>query len=235
MENFYQNIKNMIDFNLRKVLNFSRKNYFEPPEPKINLFKKDKEIERESFLLEKYNFEKVKNESSKINYLENLCLLDILDKYLNTEKQDYISVLDIGAKNWSYVKAEYYFFVKYSDSLLLNGIELDTNRLYQNFYSRKEVAKFHIKDLKNTNYLEGDFLKHEGKYDYIIWILPFIKKYPHLKWGLPIEYFKPNEMLEHAMNSLKEKGQLVIINQGKEEFEIHYSMCGRNTTPNNNK
>lgn len=220
MKYFYQNFKNRFDFFLRQNLRFSRENYFEKNEPKENLFLNEDEIIKEQYLSEKYDLEELKNSTTRHNYIENLYFIDILDQYLKVDYKNELKVLDIGSKNWFYAKGEYSFFKKYAERLFLDGIELDSNRLYSNFYSRREVAKFHIKTLENTNYIEGDFLKHNEKYDYIIWVLPFIKKYPHLKWGLPLEYFRPNEMLKHAYESLNENGQLSIINQGKEEFEI---------------
>lgn len=220
MKYFYQNFKNMIDFYLRQKLSFSRKNYNEKNEPKEGFFNTQDEIQKERYLVEKYDLEYIKNNTSRINYLENLYIIDILDQYLNFEYKKDLNVIDVGSKNWFYVKGEYFFFKKHCEKLNLDGIEIDANRLYYNFYSRAEVAKFHTKNLSGTNYISEDFLKHNKKYDCIIWILPFIKKYPHLKWGLPLEYFKPNEMLKHAYDSLSEGGQMLIINQGKEEFEI---------------
>lgn len=220
MKYFYLNFKNRFDFFLRQNLRFSRGNYFEKNEPKENLFLNEDEIIKEQSLSEKYDLEELKNSTTRNNYIENLYFIDILDQYLKVEYKKELKVLDIGSKNWFYAKGEYFFFKNHSDKLFLDGIELDPNRLYSNFYSRKEVAKFHTKGLIGVNYIEGDFLKHNKKYDCIIWILPFIKKYPHLKWGLPLECFKPNEMLKHAYESLNEGGQMLIVNQGKEEFEI---------------
>ena len=64
-------------------------------------------------------------------------------------------------------------------------------------------------------YIAGDLLKHNQKYDYIIWYLPFITEYPLIKWGLPLKYFKPLKMLEHAYHLLNKNGELLIINQGR--------------------
>lgn len=172
-------------------------------------------------LRNKFNF-------SRKNYFEKQKLTDILrdiyyfnifKKYFsNIEENKEISVLDIGSKNWEYVNSEYSFFNSYTKNFILNGIELDAYRLNSNFYTRLEIAKFYIKNMANTNYIAGDFLEHNQLYDYIIWILPFITKYPLVKWGLPLKYFKPLEMLEHANNLLKDKGELLIINQGEDEY-----------------
>lgn len=219
MGNYFDKIKNSIDFYLRQKILFSRIDYFEQNELKNSLFSSQDEIDREKYLYEKYDLSKVKSSTTCKNYLENLYLLDILDLFLNIDFQDNLNILDVGSSTWSYVKSQYQFFKKNSTSLCLNGIELDANRLNTRFYSRKEVAKFHIKNLENTNYTEGDFLEHKERYDYIIWILPFILEYPLFRWGLPIKYFRPEEMLKHAHCLLKDGGQMIIINQGEEEYK----------------
>ena len=57
----------------------------------------------------------------------------------------------------------------------------------------------------------------KGKYDYIIWFLPFVLKNPHKLWGLPMKYFCPEKMLSHSYNLLNQNGQMLIINQGELE------------------
>lgn len=220
MFEFFTDIKNILDFSLRNKFNISRKNYLEKNQDKKGLFTDKQLFETEEYLVEKYNLQNFKENSTTINYLENLNLLYILDKYLTIESKENLSILDIGSKNWTYAKAEHAFFQKYSKTLSLTGIEIDSNRLYTNFFSRKEVAKFHIKQLPNTEYIEGDFLKHNKKYDYIIWILPFVDKTPIMRWGLPLAFFKPPEMLKHALKSLNDNGKLFIINQGEYEYYI---------------
>lgn len=235
---YFENIKNNIDFFLREHLKFSRKNYFEANESKEGLFEglknPQKALERENFLYEKYELEFLKSNSTRQNYLENLYIIDVLDKYFaphpnpppqgGREVHKYF-VLDIGCKNWFYAKGEHAFFKKFCNNLVLDGIEIDTHRLYSNFYSRKEAAKFYIKGLENTEYIEGDFLNHNEKYDYMVWILPFVVENPLLKWGLPLRYFKPEEMLKKAYDLLKNGGSMLILNQGKAEHDIQIKLC----------
>lgn len=227
MNKFIANIKNNIDFCLRNTIKFSRKNYFLENESKENLFDTVEEIELEDFLFKKYELSYLKNNSACNNYVENLSILNTLDKYLEMDFKENLTVLDIGSKNWSYAKGEYFFFKKYCNNLCLYGIELDSNRLYTNFYSRKEVAEFHIKNLQNTTYIEGNLLEHKKKYDVIIWILPFLTEFPLLKWGLPLKYFKPVSMLNYAYNLLNENGKIFIINQGEEEFDKQIELCNK--------
>lgn len=219
MKDCFKNLKNNIDFFLRKKITFSRKNYRLSNEEKPAL------REREKYLIEKYKVEQFRCNSSLQNYSENLHTLDLLDKYLEPSFENKLKVLDVGSKNWFYAQAENLFFKKYCQELILKGIELDCNRLDTHFYSRFEIAKYHIKNLENAELICGDFLEHNEKYDYIIWILPFVFESPHLKWGLPLKHFKPKEMLKHAVSLLNEEGQIFILNQGKEEFAEQIKLC----------
>ena len=36
-------------------------------------------------------------------------------------------------------------------------------------------------------------------------------------WGLPKKYFYPEKLLNHAFSLLKDKGQMLIVNQGEYE------------------
>lgn len=218
MKHFIQNLKNNIDFFLRQHLSFSRKNYFEKNESK-------ERVSSDEYLSEKFDLNYLKSNSTTQNYLENLYIIDILNKFLNINFQETLNVLDIGCKNWFYAKGEYAFFKKYCKNLYLDGIELDGNRIYSNFYSRAEVAKFHIKNLDGTTYIQKNFLEHNKKYDYIIWILPFVTEEPLLKWGLPKNCFYPEKMLLHAYNSLNFEGKVLIINQGEVEYKIQQELC----------
>ena len=218
MNHLYSNLKNNIDFFLRSHITISRKNYTEKAVNTDCVFKNHEQKNLYCLLKEKYDLNPL-YQYNEINFLTNLYYIDIFDKYLKPENKS-VSVLDIGSKNWNYAGSEYIFFKRTSEKLLLNGIELDAYRLCTNLFNRYEIAKFYIKSFKNTNYIADDFMNHNMQYDYIIWILPFITEYPLLKWGLPLKYFKPQKMLEHALNLLKDEGKMFIINQGENEFNI---------------
>lgn len=224
MKYFLDNIKNTIDFFLRQKFRFSRRNYYVAPESKDGLFEDIESSQKERYLFEKYNLSSLKENSTRMNYLENLYTLEILDKYLCIEKKHKISALDIGAKNWFYAQGEYFFFKHFCDELSLGGIELDAHRLYTSLFSRFEVAKFYSKGLDGACYIAGDLLEHNEKYDFIVWFLPFVIEYPLIKWGLPLRYFKPQKMLEHACSLLNEGGQMLIINQDIEEYEVQQKL-----------
>ena len=186
-----EEIKNEIDFFIRNLTKFSRKNYIE----------KNQEI-------------------IKINIFQNNYIREILEQYFFKIQNKELHILDIGCKNWFYAKAQYDFFKGFSSNFVLDGVELDAHRLYSNFYSRYEVAKYYIKDLKNTNYIIGNLLDINKKYDYITWFLPFVSYKPHKFWGLPKKYFNPEKLLSHAISLLNDGGQMIIVNQGEKERDI---------------
>ena len=188
-------LRNKVDFFIRNKTRFSRKGFEE---------KDSEHIER--------------------NRLENLYTKDILTKYFSQIPKKSVEVLDIGCKNWFYVKGEHDFFKGFSEEVFLDGVELDAYRLYSNFYTRYEVAKFYTKGLQNTNYIAGNLLDIDKKYDYIVWFLPFVIQEPHEYWGLPKKYFYPETLLVHAYNLLKDKGEMLIINQGEEEAKAQINL-----------
>ena len=207
---------------MRNHIIFSRKNYAEGVNVGgniENIFENDEQKILYKYLKQKYDLSPLEK-LNRINFFTNLHYLAVFDKYITPPQKENIRILDVGSKNWNYAGSEYIFFRNLAKDLTLTGIELDGYRLCTNFYNRLEIAKFYAKDLPNTNYIVGDFMEHNEKYDYIIWILPFITKYPHIKWGLPLKYFKPEKMLAHAYNLLNENGEMLIINQGEDEYNI---------------
>jgi hypothetical protein len=222
---FLNNLKNSFDFFIRQRFPISRVDFYQENEAKDNLFTNEVQREREAYLCEKYDLYDLKNNSTCAVYLENLYFADVFDNYFDIGEMDEASVLDIGSKNWSYVTSEYKFFRKFCSVLTLRGIELDCNRLYSNFYSRKEVAKYYIKKLSDTEFICGDFLKHYEKYDYITWFLPFVFESPLCSWGLPSKYFLPERMLNHAVELLKNNSKIFIVNQGEEEYLKQIELC----------
>ena len=186
----FDDLRNNIDFFIRNKTKLSRKNFVETD---VELLKR--------------------------NELENLYTKDVLNQFLDKTSRKQAQVLDIGCKNWFYAKGEYDYFANFAKDFILDGVELDAYRLYSNFYNRYEVAQSHIKDLKNVNYIVGNLLDINERYDYIIWFLPFVLKEPHKLWGLPEKYFYPEKLLKHAYNLLNNNGQMLIINQGDLEAE----------------
>ena len=187
----FENFKNEIDFFIRNKTRFSRKNYIE---------NSVRELE--------------------INNAQNLYFCEILERYFFKISNKKLSILDIGCKNWFYIKGIYDFFNVFSSDFEIDGVELDAHRLYSNLYSRFEVAKYYMKNFKNVNYIAGNLLDIEKRYDYITWFLPFVKIEPLKKWGLPKKYFCPEKLLTHAYSLLNDGGQMLIVNQGEKERDV---------------
>lgn len=166
-----------------------------------------------------------KNYKGEVNNDEAAYVFDILTRYMNPKPEGSLKILDIGSKNWAYVKVEYDFFRKYCDNLTLDGVEIDAYRLYANLYSRFEAAKFYIKNLEGVRYYADDLMNISDKYDYIIWLLPFVTPYPLEQWGLPKNYFMPQRLLEHACEILKK--EMLIVNQGEQEAKIQQTLIDR--------
>lgn len=203
----FEDLKNSFDFFVRSKTRFSRKNF----------------VEKNQELIER-------------NRLENLYTEELLSRFFSNLDKDGVSLLDIGCKNWFYAKGEFDFLRKRYAKFTMDGVELDAYRLYSNFYSRLEVAKYYTKELENTNYIVANLLELDKKYDYITWFLPFVVIQPHVFWGLPKKYFYPPKMLAHAYSLLNKNGEMLIINQTEleanvqrellEELKIPYEFLG---------
>jgi len=190
--------------------------------------------EKEKAFLEKYRLYDFKGDSTRRNYLENLYIIELLEKYIQIpDNRAFINVLDIGSKDWFYVQGEYRFF-KYQNKekeVELTGIELDAYRVYINFYSRFDAAEYHMRNLEGVRYIPGDFLFHQGEYDYITWFFPFLTEKPLLKWGLPLYYLRPEQMLKHAYRLLKPEGEMLIVNQEIKEYHIQQQLLNKLNIP----
>lgn len=221
-----KNLRNIIDFFLRNLIRISRE-YKGKDESKESLFEYLPEKNRflaekkEQLYFEKYSLLSLKNNSTRRNYLDNLALLELLENNIKVEKEN-PRILDIGSKNWFYAAGEYKFFVynNFEKEIWLDGIEIDAFRMYSNFYTRRDYAGYYTKYLANCRYFFGDLLKHREKYDYITWFFPFVTEFPLLEWGLPLNTFKPLEMLQHAAGLLNPNGIMLIVNQDENEYMI---------------
>lgn len=195
----FEDLKNQFDFFLRNLTRFSRKNFIET---------------------NKKNKERI--------CLENLYTKDVLSQFFNQELRKQVKVLDVGCKNWFYAQGEYQFFKSFCEEVFLDGVEIDPYRLYSNLYSRFEVAKYYTRGLKNTNYIAGNLLDINKKYDFIVWFLPFVVKEPHVYWGLPQKLFYPEKLINHAYSLLEENGAMLIINQGELEAQVQKNLLEKN-------
>lgn len=229
-----RNLTNQFFFTLRNSLAFSRKLKYIKNQPKTSLFKNESDQNLEKDLLETYNLNLFHNNSTIITYKENLYILKLLQDTFNSEEinveSENMNILDIGSRNFSYATSLQHFFLYYNSPLtprhiFLDGIEIDPNRLMADLHTRKDYAQYYIENLVNTRYLTEDFLNYnEKQYNFITWFLPFLTPKPLLQWGLPLQYLKPNLMLEHSYSLLAKNGYMIILNQSSQETKIQMDL-----------
>lgn len=151
---------------------------------------------------------------SRIEFIENLYLLDLLDQHVGVVKTDGVA-LDIGCRNFSHLPA-LSAFMRQS----WYGVELDANARYWNSYTRRAYGEWMAKQREGCRYIPGSLLKVEGSYIFISWILPFVVEAPLQRWGLPARFFQPEQLLAKACSLLANDGVMLIVNQGAEEAEV---------------
>lgn len=221
---------NRVFFNLRCRLQWQRRGYREIPESKEDLFgnlpaplaKRAATLATE--LRARYQLASLYAAASRLNYLENLFLLDLFDQAWSEAALTLPAaprILDVGAKNWYYVRAVYQFFQYQGQreprSIHLTGIELDAYRVYADWHSRYDYAVAYMQGLPDCRYLVGDFLDHREQYDVVLLLFPFLLERTLLQWGLPLTHFQPLKFLQHALDLLTPAGILCIVNQGEQE------------------
>ncbi len=126
---------------------------------------------------------------------------------------DPATVLDIGAKNWHYVRALWALLVGHGGGrrqVALTGIEIDPYVVYRDGHSRHDWARLYAAPCPGARYVAGDALAHRGSYDLVLLLFPIMLASEHLDWGLPLERHRPAELLAHAYAQLKPGGALIV-------------------------
>ena len=218
---------NQVDFLLRNIAHWRRKGYTLQHTLTLNVMSalnKHDPMAAER-LIRTYHLLNWLQFSDLDNLLENFYYLEMLESALlhsNIELQDYIQVADIGVSHWFYVRSFYALLMWYKTSaprsFWLSGYEIDPFRVYLNFYSRYDLAQAYIQGLQNVSYHPKEFSIQAEKYHIITLLFPFIFLRDHLQWGLPYKLFHPEILLQNASLSLKNKGLMIIVNQGEEEY-----------------
>jgi hypothetical protein len=186
--------------------------------------------EREAALLARYPLDDLLPRVSPIRYLETLTYLEHLDRLVGSmpwpeaDSDGRFAWLDVGAKNWLYVEALTRFARQRCDTFELVGIELDAYRVYEDLHSRYDYARHFIQAIPEARYEVADVCTHWRRYQVITHFLPFVLSDPLLAWGLPLQEFKPVEILRHLLEILEPDGYLLIVNQGEAEVEAQRAL-----------
>lgn len=215
----------------------NKRTYTEPAEvahEPIGFFTADRKhaaawAHEEARLIQTYQLEEFRQICQRIRYIDTLNHLQFLELYFKEHDlpdtgETPLRWLDVGAKNWLYVKA--------IDAFLTHkihpperghevvGIEIDPNRLYVDGHTRQGHALSYIQHDPHITYLTGDAMKHHERYDVMSSFLPFIVPEPCLNWGLPLNKLKPQAMLSHLTDCLNPNGVLLIMNQDHDEDAV---------------
>ena len=139
-----------------------------------------------------------------------------------------IVAADIGPSDWFYLPALVSFltYYQYEDgrSIRLEGYEIDPYRVYNTFHARHNIAAQRVAAFDGVEYFKTPFKPIGQTYDLILQCFPFLFLKDHLSWGLPGNLFDPQKLLMDVAFSLKEKGLLLIINQGVEENQLQKTL-----------
>lgn len=129
-----------------------------------------------------------------------------------------IDALDIGAKNWHYVRAVWELLERHGldgpggdrRQVRLTGIEIDPFVVYRDGHSRHDWARLYAKPLPGATYLAGDALEHRGSYDLVLLLFPILRESEHLDWGLPLDRYRPADLIRHAYDLTRPGGALIL-------------------------
>lgn len=223
-------MRNMVDYPLRQLFRWRRRGFRLKRQANRDLFaalpvedRAQAEVLMED-LKNRYHLESFFQDSSPLNYRENLYYLSMLEKALESSQcalPEKAAAADIGASHWFYVQALHavlkWWQFPAGRSVGLRGYEKDPYRVYKDFYSRADHAYAHMRGLPGVEYIPRGFLTQTGQLDLVTMLFPFVFERDHLEWGLPSSSFRPVSLLVSAWQSLKPGGIMIIVNQGAEE------------------
>jgi len=223
-------MRNMVDYPLRQLFRWRRQGFQLKRQANRDLFATlpMEDRARAGVLAEdlknRYRLESFFQDSTPVNYRENLFYLSMLEKALESSQctlPEKVIAADIGPSHWFYVQALHavlkWWQYPSGRSVVLRGYEVDPYRVYQNFYSRADHAYAHMRGLPGVEYIPRGFSTQTGHLDLATMLFPFVFERDHLEWGLPSLIFHPVSLLESAWQSLKPGGVLISVNQGEKE------------------
>ena len=189
---------------------------------------------RQAELVARYDLADLRACSSRVDYRDNLYVLDAMEMLFESEPdlpRTSLRAVDVGSKNWNYVFALERFWRHWGSvqgrAVQLTGIEIDGYGIYRDLYSRCDHAEAYAQQTGNpgVDYRVEDFMLFDGGgVDVLTIFYPFLSRYALLQWGLPLSMFRPGPMMEKALRIVRPGGHIVVFNQTSEERDILRSL-----------
>ena len=234
---------NAAAFSMRRALSWTRGAVEPTNEPKKELFsyagaEAPRLQTREEELRARYRLGPLHRASTAHVYRENLYLLDLLDRHAGDAALRELSALpkvralDVGSQDFRYAFALARFLGAAKREVWLTGIEIDGHHVYADLHSRRDHAEAFAGQVDDArvDYEVGDFLAHrESGVDVVFFFFPFVLEYALVRWGLPRRYFGPQRIFEHAFESLRPGGAVIIMNHTEAERQRQLELleeCG---------
>lgn len=153
--------------------------------------------------------------------------------------------LDVGSKNASYAMGLASLAVACAPAqaeLCLDAVELDGGRRYRDGYCRADYGHHFTSQAQHwlascrlapaqVRYLVSDVRRHQGCYDMITWLMPFVFADPHLAWGLPLQFYDPQAITDHVLQQLAPAGLMLMVHLNSEEFDAMTTLLIQANTP----
>ena len=234
---------NAASFSMRRALSWSRGAVQPQNEAKTELFshagaQAARLASREQQLRKRYRLERLFEASTARVYRENLYVLDLLDRHAGDGAVRELSALpkvraiDVGSQDFRYAFALARFLGAAKREVWLTGIEIDGHHVYSDLHSRKDHAEAFAGqvDGARVDYEVADFLAHrESNVDVVFFFFPFVLEYALVRWGLPRKHFGPKRIFQHAFDSLRPGGTVIIMNHTEAERQKQLELlteCG---------
>lgn len=195
MKQLFQNLRNQLDFFTRSHVRWERHIPDSTPIPPLEL-----------------GFQ---------NEIREFLELLVWEKTLQIAPKKAWVVCDVGAKNFSLAPLIDQLFLEREMAVEIHGVEVDAYRRLANFYTRADYGNFFSRKARKATFHPINFLKFEKQLDGIFLLNPFVSSEPLLRWGLPLNQLRPQDLFRHAFDLLKEKsGWMILSSPSPEEFHL---------------
>jgi hypothetical protein len=230
---YYYQVKNELDFALRNKIRWNRpvslRKSVSVSSILANCNAELNSSTRE--LVQTYHLDEIQLPFHRDLVEVNLYYLDLFIHAFENLPFDFpnpLTAVDVGPSDWFYLPALASFLNYYrceqGRELHITGYEIDPYRVYRDFHARHNIAEQRINAFKHIQYYLKPFEGRTNMNDLVFQCFPFLFLRDHLSWGLPKRLFDPEKLLNDAVESLKQNGILLIINQGAAENQLQRSL-----------